>query len=309
MAGEAAARYLAQVDAVLAQRTRLRGKEPPALFDGLPPDHPLMTADPRRPLDPNLAAIAEYVKADDVIVDAGGGAGRVSLPLALRCRAVVNVEPSAAMGAGFRANAERGRVDNSSVIESNWLDAEPPQGTLALANHVTYHTRDIVPFVEKLGQAGSRRVVITVNDPVPPSWHSRLFELVHGEAEEVEPGHVELANVLWEMGILPDIRVLPTHAAQPISQIVATTREAAIVRALTAYRPQWSFWPLGTDLEARLRGILETGFEELFAAGADGFSPQWITPGREIMLTWRPEVDRRALIGSGTRRPERPTAG
>jgi hypothetical protein len=296
MAGEAASRYTARVDAVLAQRTRLRGKAPPGdLFDGLPPDHPLMTADPRRPLDPNLAVIAEYAEPDDLIVDAGGGAGRTSLPLALRCRGVVNIEPSAAMGAGFLTNAARAGIDNTSVIESDWLAAEPPQGTLALANHVAYQTRDIVPFVEKLEQTGRRRVVITVNDPVPPSWHSRLFELVHGETEEAEPGHVELANVLWEMGILPDIRVLRTHAGQPIDEIVAPTREAAIARALIAYRPQWSFWPLGADLEARLRGMLEARFEELFAAGAGGFSPRWITPGREILLTWRPAVGRWAL--------------
>ena len=45
MAGEAAARYRARVDAVLAQRTRLRGEEPLGdLFGGLPPDHPLMIA-------------------------------------------------------------------------------------------------------------------------------------------------------------------------------------------------------------------------------------------------------------------------
>lgn len=72
------------------------------------------------------------------------------------------------MGAGFLANAARAGIDNTSVIESDWLAAEPPQGTLALANHVAYQTRVIVPFVEKLEQTGRRRVVITVNDPVPP---------------------------------------------------------------------------------------------------------------------------------------------
>jgi hypothetical protein len=142
MAGEAASRYTARVDAVLAQRTRLRGKAPPGdLFDGLPPDHPLMTADPRRSLDPNLAVIAEYAEPDDLIVDAGGGAGRTSLPLALRCRGVVNVEPSAAMGAGFLANAARAGIDNTSVIESDWLAAEPPQGTLALHRAVCRKAR------------------------------------------------------------------------------------------------------------------------------------------------------------------------
>jgi hypothetical protein len=55
----AADRYATRVDAVLTQRTRLRGRQPPGdLFAGLPSDHPLMKADPRRPLDPNLEIIA-----------------------------------------------------------------------------------------------------------------------------------------------------------------------------------------------------------------------------------------------------------
>ena len=54
-AGGAADRYAARVDAVLAQRTRPRGPQPPGdLFEGLPADHPLIKADPRRPLDANL---------------------------------------------------------------------------------------------------------------------------------------------------------------------------------------------------------------------------------------------------------------
>lgn len=56
------------------------------------------------------------------------------------------------------------------------------------------------------------RVLITVNSPPPPSWHRVLYHLVHGETEEVVPGHVELVHVLWELGILPDIRVLPLPA-------------------------------------------------------------------------------------------------
>src|SRR6266702_1673755 len=98
----AADRYAARVDAVLEQRTRLRGPEPPGdLFGGLPTDHPLLMSDPRRPLEGNWEVIASYLAPDDVIVDAGGGAGRVSLPLALRCKEVINVDASAAMGAGF----------------------------------------------------------------------------------------------------------------------------------------------------------------------------------------------------------------
>src|SRR5215470_8132948 len=91
----AANRYAARVDAVLAQRTRLRGPPPPGdQRAGCPADNPLMNADPLRPLGPNLAVIASYIEADDMVIDIGGGAGRISLPLALRCREVINVEPS-----------------------------------------------------------------------------------------------------------------------------------------------------------------------------------------------------------------------
>jgi hypothetical protein len=117
-----------------------------------------------------------------------------------------------------------------------------------------------------------------------------LFHLVHGEEEEVVPGHAELVNVLWELGILPDIRVLPLHTARPI--VPAPTREAAIAARVAGFGgDQWSFWPLGSDLEHRLRSILEARFDELFAAGPEGLVPRFITVGREILITWQPAAD------------------
>jgi hypothetical protein len=98
---------------------------------------------------------------------------------------------------------------------------------------------------------------------------------------------VELVNVLWELGTLPDIRVLPLHAARPI--VPAPTREAAIAGRVAGFGgDQWSFWPLGPDLEQRLCAILESRFDELFAWGPEGFIPRFITPGREILITWEP---------------------
>jgi hypothetical protein len=183
-------------------------------------------------------------------------------------------------------NATRAGLTNTRVIEGDWLTIEPPLGTVALVNHVIYLTREIVPFIQKLERAGRRRVLITVNSPPPPSWQRGLYQLLYGEPEEVVPGHVELVNVLWELGILPDVRVLPLHAAAPI--IPAPTREAAIAGAMTRFTPQWSFWPLEADLAQRLRRLLETRFEELFATGPEGFIPRWITPGRELLITWQP---------------------
>jgi hypothetical protein len=73
----AAEQYAARVDAVLAQRTRLRGPQPTAdPFGDQPADRPLMRVDPRGPAPPNMEIVASYVKPDDVIIDVGGGGGR-----------------------------------------------------------------------------------------------------------------------------------------------------------------------------------------------------------------------------------------
>lgn len=277
--------YAARVDAVIAQRTRLRGPQPPGdLFAGLPPEHPLLTTDPRRQFEPNLQIIAAYVEPDDVVVDVGGGAGRFSLPLALRCREVVNVDPSAEMLAAFEANARRADIANVRTVRSEWPADDPPRGDVVLVNHVTYLTRDIGPFVRALVSAAARRVVVTVGHPPPPARNREIFQLVYDEASEAVPGHVELVNVLWELGIQPDVRMLPDPLMLPVP---APSREAAIASTLMFLRVhQWAVWPLDPDLEARARERLSARFDALFEHTAEGYLARWGSPSRDVLITW-----------------------
>jgi len=283
----AAEAYAARVDAVLAQRTRLRGPQPTSdLFAGLPPDHRLLSADPRRTPEPNLVVVASYVEPDDIIIDVGGGAGRFSLPLALRCREVVNVDPSAAMLAAFDRNAGQAGIANVRAVNADWLAVDPPRGSVALVNHVTYLTRDIVPFVEKLQAAAERRVLLTVGDPPPPARNGELARLVYGEPSESVPGHVELIAVLRELGIEPDVVTLPdpTVRAMPVP-----SHEAAVQELLANLRGhQWANWPVAPDIEARARQLLETRFDELFADTADGYLPRWVADAPDVLITWEP---------------------
>jgi hypothetical protein len=90
------------------------------------------------------------------------------------------------------------------------------------------------------------------------------------------------------------LRVLPE--ANIGAQMPAPSREAAIAAAVTRFGgDQWSFWPLGDHLERRVREILEARFDELFARGSAGITPRYVTPGREILITWRPGEDRQAV--------------
>lgn len=277
----AAEDYAALIDAVNLQREQVHSGSPPAdRWGGTTASH--FREDPRRQLDADLEAIATYVEPEDVFVDAGGGAGRISLPLALRCRQVINVDGSPGMGEEFQASAAEAGITNARFIQSDWLDSDGVQGDVTLTANVTYFVRDIRGFIQRLEAASRRRVMISICSVPNPYHNAKLFQLVYGEDQAVIPGHTQLLPVLWEMGILPDIQILPdaSMARNSLqSADLAQTREDAIQRVLQG---QW----LGPEDRDRARGVIGAHFDELFADIPEGFSPLWPPVTRQLLITW-----------------------
>ena len=239
----------------------------------------LFRFDPRRTLTPNLEAIAQYLQPSDVFVDVGGGAGRVGLPMALRCREVINVEPSPAMRAEFTASAAEAGVENARLVADVWPGAEDVTGDVVFTADVVYFIRDIEAFVRKMEAAARRRVIISLWSVPPPSRDSHLFRLVYGEEQAPCAGHAELLAALWEIGILPDVRVLPEPAWWETD--LPATRDEAIKNLLD------SLWLEPADRQ-RARNLIEAGFDELFRSTREGYLPLWrgTLPMKELLITW-----------------------
>jgi hypothetical protein len=281
--------YAARVDAVDAQAARLRARVQAAAESGVaedgtdtPPRRPPVAPDPRRALDPELALLASYLEQADVLVDVGGGSGRLGLPLAQRCREVINVDPSADALAAFTTAAAEAGIANVKAVPGDWLTVTGVEGDVVLAAHVTYVVRNIVPFVERL-QATARRRVIVLLYSTPPAGqavHQKVFRLLHGEAAAVPPSYRELLPVLWEMGILPDVRVVPEVGVRR----VAPTREAAIALSLALGAPAGV--PAGWKEQARR--TLAAHFDELFRPVDGGFRPAGTEDHRGTLITWEP---------------------
>lgn len=243
----------------------------------------LFRLDPRRPLGDNLQAIAGYLHPDDRLVDVGGGAGRVSLALAGHVREVVLVEPSAGMRTEFAAARDEAGITNARVAADWWLDSDEIGDVVHLSD-VTYFVRDIVPFVVKLHNAASRRVMITVWRPTPGDMGTELRCVLYDETPPHWPGLPELAAVLWEMGLLPEIRPLPeepwwlTDAERNLSDADAI-----------ALAMRW----LNADDDATRQSI-SANLERVFERTDDGLTPRWLSRARTVLLTW--ETHSRPLI-------------
>ena len=268
--------YAAHLDAVRAQNARIYGPPPTGDSWGGASARQFRF-DPMRELDRHMAFIASYVQPNDVVVDVGGGAGRVCLPLALQCKEVFNVEPSPGVGAEFESSAQESGITNAKLVPNALGDAQTPKGDIAFTADVTYFVREIVDFIRQLEAAAFRRVMITIWSEPPPNRRAKIFHLVYGEEQAILPGQAQLLPALWDMGILPDVHVLPESPWWENQR--PPTREEAVKMVLEdrVIKPE--------DRE-RAGPLIESHFDDLFAPSEAGFVPQWRADMKELLITW-----------------------
>ncbi|MCA9832133.1 MAG: hypothetical protein R3B97_14215 [Dehalococcoidia bacterium] len=276
----AAETYAAKVDALVAQRSRLLPTREERT-DRWAQRASFFRLDPRRKLDRNARALLDLIQPDDSVLDIGGGAGRLGLPAALNCREVVNVEASDAMRAEFDAAAVEAGIANARNVAGRWPEnAGGLSADVVMTANVTYFARDIAPFLQAMDRAATRLSVVGVWSVPPPDRARVLFELVYGEPRAPTPTHLDLLAVLWEMGILADVTVLP----EPFRGFRTRfdTRDEAIDHALgsveAADRPG-------------ARELLERHFQDLFRPRDEsGFEATWVPQeAREMLITWTPK--------------------
>jgi hypothetical protein len=238
--------------------------------------------DPRRELDPLLEKIASYLQPGDTLLDVGGGAGRLSLPLALRCRDVIVIDPSEGMRDVFESTAKDARIENARYVKADWLDPVEIAGDVALVTQVTYFVPKVAPFVEKLQRTTRRRVIVGMRSMPTPNQFAPVFRLLHNEEMAPVPGPQELLPVLEELGIAAEL-IDAGPASLPVTFKMGQTREEAIQFEVENAGRGGGLKPGG---EGRLAGLIDQHFDDLFAKTERGFMRRSMLDSRELLITW-----------------------
>ena len=231
--------------------------------------------DPHRRDDPLVERLSREVAPGGTVLDVGGGAGRLALPLALRCRWVTVVEPSPSMVAELRDAAAEAGIGNVTAVEEDWEDAEVVPADVSLCSHVVYGVAEIVPFVRKLCDKTVGRVVVLLYTASPMAQLSPFWRAAHREERIELPAMTELLPVLWEMGIYPDVEMLePTgvHVFESREDAVETLRQRIYVAP-------------GSEEDVRLVDAAS----ELLVERPDGVVIVGAKQRRQALLSWRPE--------------------
>jgi len=197
-AGVLIAAWAAQVRANREQAERVR--EAPDGGDFYAPVSALFVADPRRADDPTLDALSEIARPDETWLDIGAGAGRYALPLSLRVREVIAVDPSAGMLDALRDGMERHGIRNVRPIHARWpMDPGAgvvPSADVALIAHLGYDVEAIGAFLHAMEAAAGRLCVAVLADRAPSSPAGPFWPLVHGEQRLELPALGEFLAIL-----------------------------------------------------------------------------------------------------------------
>ena len=104
--------------------------------------------DPFRKGDPVIDRLEQEFAECETLVDIGGGAGRLALPLSLSRATVTVVDSSKSMLAELKDSCEEAKIENVAPVFGLWEDAVIEIHEGALCSHVTYGIENIEKFLK-----------------------------------------------------------------------------------------------------------------------------------------------------------------
>jgi SAM-dependent methyltransferase len=149
------------------------------------------------------------------ILDIGAGPGTLAIPFAPLVKEVTAVEPGAGMMEILRTHAEKRGIRNITCVQKLWEDVDlsqdlaAPYDVVIASLSLTMH--DIRKALLKMDAAsfGSVHLFWFVDMPFWERMYADLWEPLHGRPYHAGPKVDCLFGVLYQMGIYPDVTMLP----------------------------------------------------------------------------------------------------
>ena len=208
-----------------------------------------------------LEYLEKIAHPTDSVLDVGAGTGRFALPLSDSVERITAVDHSPDMLGILRRKTTAAGIATIDTVEGEWphVDVEPHD--VVIAAWSLYRAIDLPAVLAACVASTRRSLVIVVGAGGSPPHRRHVEEICGRWTQSTFHGHLYIAGVLWEMGLLADARILParrrvigetpTQVARALAPLDA--RDADVERLAAA---------LGSHIHAG-----DSGFEYLFHYG------------------------------------------
>ncbi len=270
-AEEALAEWARRVQANGAQVDRFR-----QVGDGdfYAPVASMFRADPHRSGEPALELLRGLTRPADIWLDIGAGGGRYALPLALKVKEVIAVEPSDGMIGVLREGMAEHGIENVRIERRRWPEGAAGLGAdVTLIAHVGYDIVQIGPFLDAMEAAARRLCVAVLLARAPTFAIDALWPAVHGEPRDTLPALPEFLALQLARGRLFEVRLCersPQSYESP-EQVLALARRQTWVQP-------------GSEAHRRLQAAVAERIQE-----RDGrYALSW-EPAAVAVVSWAPQ--------------------
>ncbi len=158
------------------------------------------------------------LQRDFEVLDIGAGPGSITIPLANCVSRVVAVEPSKAMCEYLREFADG--LNNIEIINKRWEDVEPGKFDLVVSSNVIWVFKDLGRQIRRMIEASKKWCCIAISAVAKgEKFYDNLFAELGVEEERI-PYHVFLYNVLYQLGIVPNVKVFTVTMKRPVDSAI-----------------------------------------------------------------------------------------
>ncbi len=151
--------------------------------------------------DPSLSFLLSNLLPQSSVLDLGGGAGRLSIPLAQNNFSVTIIDSSKAMITAADKHANHLKLNNVTTCHSSWEEYKNENFDYIICAHVMYGIFNIKNFILKMLSSVNSNVIIIMYDHFPQSHLADIWELYYSEQRINLPGITDLENVITELNI------------------------------------------------------------------------------------------------------------
>jgi SAM-dependent methyltransferase len=160
------------------------------------------------------------------ILDIGSGTGRLAVPLARVVYRVTAVDPAEGMLDRLRENAFKQDLNNITCINKKWEEVIPDEigvHDIVVAAY-SLDMPDLKSALYKMSEAAGRAVCIFWFAGGETLSNENLWPRLFGEPYIPFPDHIYPVNILYQLGIYPDIKIVDHETVQYYSDIEDAVR-------------------------------------------------------------------------------------
>lgn len=203
-----------------------------------------------------VSEVVGWVQPGWRVLDIGAGPGNLTIPLAEKAQHITAVEPAEGMVTVLDEHLHEHSILNVDIVQKRWDDVSTtsdltPPYDLTIASY-SLGMVDLLDTIRKINQVTRQQVVIY--------WHAgdqdwdyeakRLWPIFHQTAYDPVPKSNVVFNLLYEMGVFPDVKSY---------EFDVTTSYSSLEEALDEYTARFDLHK--GEYERELRSYIESEYQ------------------------------------------------